>query len=198
MREADDVGERRAQFIRDVMEEVDLDLVGGFQRFVALAQGALDIDAVGDVLERHQCSAIRQRQGRDIDNAAVAAFEAALHTASRWPMAVTARAQRAHGLVFAVAAATPGDDGFDMRAFGQRLGRKFPHLGESRIVQPQTAVARKHRDRFREIVERLALHADQRVIAAFEIEPFGDVVEQVGHAAFGIRRRDDAQRPSVR
>ena len=58
MREADDVGERRAQFVGDVVDEIDLDLVGFLQCFVALAQRALDIDRVGDVLERHQRGAV--------------------------------------------------------------------------------------------------------------------------------------------
>ena len=45
MREADDVGERRAQFVGHVVHEIDLDLVGRFQRLVALAQRALDVHA---------------------------------------------------------------------------------------------------------------------------------------------------------
>ena len=56
--------------------------------------------------------------------------------------------------------------------------------GEGRIVQPQPAVAAEHRDRLGEIVERLALHADQRVVAPLQVEPLGDVVEQIGDAAF--------------
>ena len=58
MREADDVGERRAQFVGYMVDEFDLDLVGFFQRFVALAQHALDIDRIRDVLERHQRGAV--------------------------------------------------------------------------------------------------------------------------------------------
>ena len=66
------------------------------------------------------------------------------------------------------------------------------------IEQPQPPVAGEHRDRLGEVVERLALHPDQRVVAPFEIEPLGDVVEQIDHAAFGIGRGDDAQRAAVR
>ena len=65
-------------------------------------------------------------------------------------------------------------------------------------MQPQPPVACEHRDRFRKIVERLALDADQRVEAPLQIEPLGDVVEQIGDAAFGIGRRDHAQRAPVR
>ena len=73
-----------------------------------------------------------------------------------------------------------------------------PHAGERRIVQPQPAVAAEHRDRLGQIVERLALHPDQRVEAALEIEPLGDVVEQIGHAAFGVGRGDDAHGAPLR
>jgi len=37
MGEADDGGERRTQFVGYVVDEIDLHLVGGFQRLVALA-----------------------------------------------------------------------------------------------------------------------------------------------------------------
>ena len=59
------------------MDEIDLDLVGVFERFVAFAQRALDVDGIGDVMERHQCGAVGQRHGRAVDHAAVAPFEPA-------------------------------------------------------------------------------------------------------------------------
>ena len=46
MDEADDVGERRAQLVRHVMDEIDLDLVGVLERFVAFAQRPLDVHRV--------------------------------------------------------------------------------------------------------------------------------------------------------
>ena len=54
---------------------------------------------------------------------------------------------------------------------------------ERRIGQPHAAVAAEHGDGLGEIVERLALDADQRIEPPLEIEPLGDVVEQVGDAA---------------
>ena len=74
---------------------------------------------------------------------------------------------------------------------------ELPHLREHRIEQPQPAVAREHRDAFRQVVEGLALHADQRLEAALEIERLGDVVVEIDHAAFRIGRGDDAQRAAV-
>ena len=79
----------------------------------------------------------------------------------------------------------------------EHLRRQTPHPRESGISQPQPAVAGKHRDAFGQVVERLALHADQLLEAAFEIEPLGHVVEQIGDAAVRIGRGDDAQRAPV-
>ena len=74
----------------------------------------------------------------------------------------------------------------------QRLGRQFPHPGEGRIEQLRAAVAAEHRDGFGEIIQRFALHPDQAVKPPRQIEAFGDVVEQIGDAAFRIGRGDDA------
>ena len=94
MREADDVGERRAQFVGDVMHEIDLDLVGFFQRLVLLAQRALDIHGVGDVLEGDQRGAVGQRHGGHVDHHAVAPLDAR-EIGSRLSIAVTAARSRA-------------------------------------------------------------------------------------------------------
>ena len=104
----------------------------------------------------------------------------------------------AERLILRLQRRAPGDDGLDMRTLRKRLGGQLPHLLEGRIVQPQPAVAREHRHRFGEIVERLALYADQRVEAALEVEPLGDIVEQIGHAAFGVRRGHHAQGAAIR
>ena len=84
-----------------------------------------------------------------------------------------------------------------MRPLGEQLRRQLPHPGEGGIVQPQPAVAAEHRDAFGEIVERLALNADQLLETPLEIEPLGDVVEQIGDAAVRIGRGDDAQSAAV-
>ena len=74
--EADDVGERRAQFVRDVVHEIDLDGVGGFQRLVLLDQRALDVHRVADVLEGDERRAVGQRHGGHVDHHAVAPLDA--------------------------------------------------------------------------------------------------------------------------
>ena len=78
----------------------------------------------------------------------------------------------------------PGFHGLDMRLLLQRFRRQLPHFRESRIEQLRAAIAAEHRDRFGEIVERLALDPDQAVKSPRQVEAFGDVVEQIGDAAF--------------
>ena len=75
--QADDVGERRAQLVGDVLDEVGLQPVGRLQRLVALLQDALDAGRIGDVDEGQHRHAFRQRHGRIVDDAAVGAVHAA-------------------------------------------------------------------------------------------------------------------------
>ena len=91
----------------------------------------------------------------------------------------------------------PGFHGLDVGLFAQLLFRQFPDLGEGGIEQFHAAVAAEHRDRFGEIAERLVLHPRQPVEPPRQIEAFGDIVEQIGDAAFEVRRGDDADRAAV-
>ncbi len=98
-----------------------------------------------------------------------------------------------HVAVVAVQRAAQFDHGFDVRTLAQHGGIDPPHARESRIEQAYAPVAAEHRERLGQVVEGLALHVDQRVEAAFEVEPLGHVVEQIGGAAVGMRRGHDAQ-----
>ena len=127
VREADDVGERRAQLVGHVMDEIDLDLVGVLQRLVALAQRALDVDRVGDVLERHQRGAVGQRHRGAVDHAAVAAFEPSgdrLAAVDRGD----ARAQRLPDRVVAVQRPAQSRDRLDVRPLGQNSAAASRHM----------------------------------------------------------------------
>ena len=84
-----------------------------------------------------------------------------------------------------------------MRLFLERFRRQLPHFLESGIEQFDAAIAAEHRDCFSQIVERLVLDPRQPVIAACEIEALGDIVEQIGDAAFEVRRGDDADGAAV-
>ena len=59
------------------------------------------------------------------------------------------------------------------------------------------AIAAEHRDRLGEAVQGLALDPDQAVKPPRQFEALGDVVEQIGDAAFRVRRGDDAHRAAV-
>ena len=178
------------------MNEVDLDLVGVLERLVALAQRPLDIDAVGHVVERHQGGAVGERHRGAIDHAAVAPFEPVLDRRAIVDGGDDG-AQRLPGRVIAVQRPGERRDLLDVRAVGELLRREPPHAGEGGIVQAKPAVAREHGDTFREIVEGLALNADQLLEAPLELEPLGHVGEQIGHAAVRVRRGDDAQGAAV-
>ena len=65
-------------------------------------------------------------------------------------------------------------------------------------MQTQAPVAGEHGDALGQIVEGLALHADHFLEAPVEVEPLGDVVEQISDAAVRIGRGDDAHGAPVR
>ena len=167
------------------MHEIDLDLVGFLERLVALAQRPLDVDGVGDVLEGDQRGAVGQRHGGAIDHAAVAPLEPAAN-GSRSSMAVMAARSACQSGLVAVQRLAAADHRLDVRPLGQRSRRQLPQPREDRVEQPQAAVAAEHRDRLRQIVEGFALHPDQGIVAALQIQPLGDVVEQIGHAASAL------------
>ena len=118
-------------------------------------------------------------------------------TSTRFSIAVIASRMRPPGRRVVEQRLAPGLHGLDMRLFAQRLRRQLPHPGESRIEQLRAAVAAEHRDGFGEIVQRFALDPDQAVEPPRQIQAFGDVVEQIGDAAFRIGRGDDAERAAV-
>ncbi len=65
-------------------------------------------------------------------------------------------------------------------------------------MQAQPAVRAEHADAFGKVVERLALDADQRVVAAFQVEPLGDVLVYPRRTTLRMRAGNDAQRLAVR
>ena len=82
--EADDIGQRRAQLVGDMMDEIVAQLFGIAQRLVAVAQrliafrqGAFDIHAGGRVDEGEQGRAVGKRRRGAIEHGPVAAHETA-------------------------------------------------------------------------------------------------------------------------
>ena len=62
--EADDVGERRAQLVGHVVDEIVAQLFSRDERLIALGQRALDVGAGGHVERGHERRSVRQRQCR--------------------------------------------------------------------------------------------------------------------------------------
>ena len=73
--EADNVGERRAQLVGDVVDEIVAQLFRCDQRLIALGQRALDVDARGHIERRHERRSVRQRQGGAIEDEPVRALD---------------------------------------------------------------------------------------------------------------------------
>src|SRR5262249_53466637 len=87
----------------------------------------------------------------------------------------------------------PFDDFVEMRLALEILGRQLPDLAEGRVVELEAPVAAEDGDRLVEIVERLALNLDERVVRALQGQLVGDVLIDAGEAAEGMRRDDEAQ-----
>ena len=77
LREADDVGERRAQLVGDVVHEVVAQPRGALQRIIALGQRALHVHARRDVDEGEERRAVGQRLRGAVDRGAVPPLHAA-------------------------------------------------------------------------------------------------------------------------
>ncbi len=90
------------------------------------------------------------------------------------------------------------DDLADMRLALAVTLRQLPHLRVGGIGKLQAAVAAEHGHRLVEIVERLALHLDHRVVGPLERELVGDLLVDEGEAAEGMGRDDQAERAVVR
>ena len=165
--ETQDGVQRRAQFVGDMLDEVGLEAVGGFQPFVAVAQRVFDAEAVGDVVEGHQGGAVGQRRR---------------WTATGWSgRSVPHRPDRAPWRPCTMAwinwsqiALSPNlsrDSAAMVRTCGspsRSSALEFPDAGEGGIVQLQLAVGTEHRHAFAQRVQRGGLHLHQGVVVAFQ------------------------------
>src|SRR6185437_2134757 len=77
-------------------------------------------------------------------------------------------AQRPPYVALVIKRLAPGGDCLDVRTLVKRLGIELPHPLERRIVQPHAPVAAEYRHCFGKVVERFALHLDERFEAAAE------------------------------
>ena len=89
------------------------------------------------------------------------------------------------------------DDLVDMRLAVELARVQPPDGGEGAVVEAQAAARREHRHAFAQRVERFPLHLDQRVVPAFQREPFGDVLVEIGHAGLALAVGDDVEGAAV-
>ena len=198
LNEADDVGERRAQLIADVVDEIIAQLFGSEQSCVHVGQRALDIHARSHVDEGEQCCAVRQRQRGAVKHRTIGAFEPPLEAGTAFGQTGNDCTKRAPRLFLWVQRAASFCQRIEMRLRAKNGGINSPQRGEGRICELQPAVGAKHRDAFLQRLERFALHTCQRVELRFEMEALGNVVEEVRDAALRIGIGDDAERAAVR
>ena len=179
-----------------MLDEIVLQLVGFLQRLVLVLQRPLDIDAVGDVDEGHHHLAVGQMDDRVAQHGAGVQLDLAVAIA---PLVVEAgdggdeTAPRAVAL--ACCRRRRGSPRYACRRRTMRV--EAPQRRESRVRQAHAAVRPEHGDALGKIVERLALHAHRRLVAAFEVDLLGQVLEHPGDAAIGLRIGDDADGAAV-
>ena len=65
-------------------------------------------------------------------------------------------------------------------------------------MQSHAAVTAEHGHGFGDMVERLGLYLDERIVPAIHVQPFGDIVVKIRDPALRVRRGDHPQRASVR
>ena len=92
--------ERRAQLVGDVVDEVDLELIGRLRGFFALRAARAPHYGIGHVLEGHQRGAVRKRHGGAVDHVAVGPLDPADDRFAS-SMAVISRPQHLPDLVVA-------------------------------------------------------------------------------------------------
>ena len=196
---ADDIGQRRAQFIRHMMHEIFAQFLRDHQRLVALGQRALDIGGRRHVGERDQRRSVRQRRSGAIEHAVVRPAYAALEAGALVVQARDYAAQIRPDRIVGRQRSAPGHDLIHMGRAGAILfgglkrgfqlgGIKPPHRGERHVDELQSSIGAKHRHALAQRVQRLALHRHQRVILRLQLIAVGHVVEQIRHAALRIGR----------
>ena len=191
--EADDGGQRRAQRIGHAGDELRFQPVGGLQGLVAFAQGALDLDGVGNVEITEQHGAVGKGHAGVIEYGAVGAFEppgpgrmigCPRDHLGLERLPVITRFEQVLGRL---------DEFRDPRFGLEHLRLEPPHTLVSRVVQLQPAVPAEHGDGLEKVVQGLLLHGDQGVVGALQRHPVGDVFIGVKKPAQGVGVDDHPQ-----
>ena len=197
-RKADDGVQRRSQFVAHIADEFRFDAPGALQRQVALAQGALDTGAVGDIQETQQRVAVGQRHRGVSDIGIVGPAQPAMARGAF-------RHHQDQPLLELLPIGVGGEKAVrrldqiaDMRVAAELPLRKVPDARQFRVRQLEAAVPAEHRDALMKLVQGLALHFDQRVVGTFQRQTVGHVFHREHQPAKRMGRRHRAYRRFVR
>ncbi len=174
LRESQNRVQRRAKLIRHMLDEVRLQIVGGFQCIVAIAQGVFDAGAVGDVGKRCKRCPIRQRRKRDRQHGVIVAFNLAPVTPPFRSRHNAGDQLFPNGLLPEFVC-TRRRNLAHMRFAREIALAQIPDAGERCIRKLQLAVRPEHGNGFLQGVERCRLHFDKRVVGAFQRDLLGNV-----------------------
>ena len=144
--EADDGGERRAQLVGDVVDEVVPEVGGALQRVVPLRQRPLDVHARGHVDEGQERGAVRQGLGGAVEDDAVAPLEPQAEPGAQVREAGDRAPDLRPGLVLRRrAAGRCADHLVDVGPGLDQLGGQAPERTEGTVRQLEAAVACRKR-----------------------------------------------------
>ncbi|MCY1170224.1 hypothetical protein D9M73_102870 [compost metagenome] len=196
--ETADRGERRAQLVTHRRDEGGLDPIGSLQRFIAVAQRALDATAVGNIQHREQAVAIGQGNRCKFEMSAIGETNA---PAALLPLdgrgADEVRDQRRPGRVGELPRCGLGEH-IDARMRREEFLLESPYQPEFVVPQLQPPIGGKHAQCLIEILEGRGAHAQQGVAGAGQLYLLGPIFENQQKAAIGQGLRHDAQMRAAR
>ena len=195
---ADDRGQRRAQFVGDVADEVALQALGLGQGGGAVGQSALQVAGVGDVGEGDQGRAVRQGPALVDDDAVVRGADLARGRGAHLGIGIGhPPLQLAPEGQVVQARHAQLDHALEVAGRLQGVRRDVPERLERLVVQAQAAVRAEHRDGVVQLVQRGLLHLDQGVVLGLQAQLAGDVGIDQQHAAQRVRLAHHLQRAPV-
>ena len=195
--EPTDRGQRGAQFIAHVGDEIGLDPVGLLERGRPFAQGFLDAGRIGDVDHGEEGVAVGQRDGGHFEVAAVGEADPAPALSPprgrRADEFADRRGKRRVGQLLG----QRGDEVVDPGMFAKPGLVELPQRAEAAVPQVKAAITGEHADRLEQIVEGRRTNAEQRVAGRGEADLFGAIFEDQAQSAVGQGLADDAQMVAV-
>ena len=190
---AADRGERRAEFVAHIGEELGLDRIGFFQRLGAFAQGLLGLLRGGDVEHRQQPVAIGERYPGKAQCASVSQLHLPTLLAPVERRRAHRRADQRGFFGMDEIATDRTQQLVGARVAVEQVGGEAPGARKAAVPELLRAIGGEDRERFEQAVKRRGAGAQQRVVHGGEREAFSSVLGDKDKAAVGHRLGDDPQ-----